>query len=264
MSICADKHNENEPGSVQILRHIKKADTPMQDVRDLMVNILKQYQSMDKIGHSLGVLEKHASFSDHVSWCGLVAKLDQKKDSLDETAKSHLVESLDYLGRLSSSIRQQVVGNIQKMRDRWMYKVLFIDTASIILLVTLIMMGLFWSGFSFNEQQVVAAVQLRPLFFGVTISLSLILAFLLHLFIRRVVIDRMMEQNQGQLLPGMSLSRALQRNTRNRHSIFRPEPVGWNFLQKKRLAAVAAKTDKLRQQMIDVLEQYPSNKKVNE
>ena len=262
MSICADKHNE--PGSLQILRHIKKADTPMQDVRDLMVKILKQYQSMDKIGRSLGVLEKNASFSDHVSWCSLVAKLDQKKETLDEAAKSHLVESLDYLGRLSSSIRQQVVDKIQKVRDRWMYKVLFIDMAALVLLVTVIMLALFWSGMSINDLQVVAALQQRPVFFGLSITLSLVLVYVVHLFVRRRVIENILEKNQGLLLPGMSLSRALKMNARSRHSIFRPEPVGWNFFQRKRLTTVATKVDKLRQQMIDVLEQYPANKKVVE
>jgi len=127
-----------------------------------------------------------------------------------------------------------------------------------------VMLALFWSGMTINDLQLVAVLEQRPLFFGLSITLGIVLAFVTHLFVRRIVIKNILEKNQGLLMPGMSLSRALQLNTRNRHSIFRPEPVGWNFFQKKRLSSTAAKVDKLRQKMVDVIEKYPAHKKVAE
>lgn len=255
MSICSDKQDK-EPGSLQILRHIKKAETPMQDVRDFLINVLKQYQSADKVGRALGVLDKSSSFSDHVSWCSLVAKIDQKKDSLDESGKSNLIESLDYLDKITTSISQNVVNEIQKTRDKWMVNVLLLDLFVIVVMAALAMLMMLWSGVNFSADNLVAVIAYRPVFYTLSAVILISVLFVLHFLFRRRVISGMLEKNQKVLYPGMSMMRALLRNTRARHSIFRPEPVGWNLFQKKRLQHIASRIKVLREQMADVLSHY--------
>jgi len=260
MSICTDKNNDKDPGSLKILRHIKKADTPMHDVRDLMVKILRQYQAVDKVGRSLGVLDKQSSFSDHVSWCSLVGKIDQKKEILDEAGKSQLVETLEYLGSVSDSIGKKVIREIQQLRDKWMRKVLLIDFSVVLLLAALVALMLFWTGVKIDKQMLINVVEIRPIFYTLSTVIVVSLVYLLHQFVRKTVINNMLDKNLGSLMPGMSLSKALLLNTRGRHSVFRPVPVGWNFLQKIRLAKARSKIEKMRQQMIEVLDHYPSKK----
>jgi len=253
MTICSDKAADKMPGSLQIIKHIKKTDTPLVDVRDILIKILKQYQAADKIGISLGVLDKFSSFSDQVSWCPVIAKLDKKKESLDESSKSHLHESLNYLENIVVSFEENTVMEIMKFRDQWMRRVLMVDMLMVAVVIITLATAVFFSGGQFNEVVVMTALSERPLFYALSMVMVLVIGFFLHCVIRKKVINNMLDRNPGSLTPGMSMMRALQKNTRLRHSIFRPTPVGWNLIQKARLNAVVAKVERLKQQLSEVL-----------
>lgn len=255
MTICSDKNTDKTPGSVQIIRHIKKVDTPLLDVRDILVKILKQYQAADKIGVSLGVLDNASSFSDHVSWCPVVAKLDKKKESLDESGQSHLRESLTYLENLVVSFEENVVMEIMKFRDQWMKRVLLFDVLAIVAMALVLAVAVFFSGGELNKTVVISALSERPYFYALVMFMALVAGFLLHCFFRKKVINSILDKNLNSLAPGMSMARALHKNTRFRHSIFRPSPVGWNMFQKIRLNSVVAQVEKLKQQLTEILSQ---------
>ena len=260
MTICSDKAADKTPGSIQIIRHIKKTESPMVDVRDILIKILKQYQAADKIGMSLGVLDKTSSFSDHVSWCPVIAKLDKKKESLDESSQSHLRESLNYLENIVVTFEKNVVMEIMKFRDQWMKRVLLIDFLVVLVIALALAAAVFFSGGQLNEAVVRSALIERPYFYALSLLMALLIGFFLHCFIRKKVITNMLDKNQNSLSPGMSMVRALQKNTRLRHSIFRPTPVGWNVFQKIRLNAVVAQVEKLKQQLSEVLSQNTADK----
>ena len=253
MTICKD----NTASSKQIITHIRKSETPMQDVKSLMLDILKQYLQADKMGSALGVMDKSASFTDAVSWCSIVSRLDHNKDTLDKGSKKHITESLDYLDNLVASFNEKVVFKIQKYRDKWMRRVLLWDLFAISLLLSSIFAVLFWSGKSFSGGIIFEFIQQRPLFSSISIIAVVAVLLLFHFIIRQKVIISMLGKNEEKLPAGMSLHKALTYNSRIQHSIFRPYPVGWSFLQRTRLKSIVAKLADLREQLADVMVSYP-------
>lgn len=259
MSICNDKHGKPST-SRQIFVHVRESETPMRDVRDLMLDILRQYQEADKMGVSLGVMDKSSSFTDAISWCAILGKLDHARDSLDKVSKEHLVKSVDYLDELATSFNEKVVMQIQQCRDKWMKRVLLWDLSVVVLLVLAIVGGIFWSGAGFNSDTFLQSIQQRPFFFGLIAVSGIGLVMGLHYVIRRVVLSNMLEKMEDKLPAGMSLQKALTRNARIQHSIFRPDPVGWNLRQRKRLQAITDILAELREQLSTVLANYPDSK----
>lgn len=253
MTICKD----NTASSDQVIAHIKKSVTPMHDVQKLMLSILKQYQQVDKVGVALGVMDRSASFADSVSWCSIVGKLDHNKDTLDKVSKKQLSESVDYLENLMGSFNEKVVSQIQKYRDKWMRRVLLWDLFVVSLLSVFLLGALFLSGVNVSRDVLFEFVQQRPLFLLLSVITIVAASIQFHFFVRRKVIENMLEKNEDKLPPGMSLLKALIYNSRIQHSIFRPEPVGWTFLQKFRLKSITTKLKGLRLQMTDVLANYP-------
>lgn len=257
MSSCNDKHHDKPSTSHQIFVHVRESETPMRDVRSLMLEILMQYQHADKIASSLGVIDKASSFSDAIPWCAILGKLDHAKDRLDKTSKEQLVKSVDYLDELVSTFHEQVVMSVQRYRDKWMQKVLLWDFLILILMLIVAGGGLFWSGASMDKQVYLEFIQQRPVFFSLVMVSGAVVLMAIHFMIRRMVINRMIEKLEDKLPAGMSLSKALARNARGRHSIFRPDPVGWNFRQRKYLQSIIDKMTGLREQLTAVLENYP-------
>lgn len=258
MKICKD----NIASSDQIIAHVKKSTTPMHDVQKLILNILKQYQQVDKMGAALGVMEKSASFADSISWCSIVGKLDHNKEELDKVSKNQISGSIDYLDNLIVSFNEKVISQIQRYRDKWMRRVLLWDLLVATLLLSSLFGLLFWSGVSVSRGLLFEFFQQRPLFLMLSAIVVISASLQFHFFIRKKVIDKMVEKNEDKLPPGMSLLKALLHNSRIQHSIFRPDPVGWNLLQKNRLRSVASKVKGLREQMIKVLDDYPDFEKV--
>lgn len=256
MSICKDGHHGKASTSRQIYNHVKKTETPMHDVRELMLNVLSQYQKADKIGFSLGVLDKNGSFTDSVSWCSIIGKMDHHKQNLDETSKEQLVKLVGYLDELTNTFDEQVILPIQKYRDRWMMKVILWDLLAFGLLAVAVVGGLYWSGAEFDKAYYLDLIQQRPLFLSLSAIIGVAAFGSFHLFIRRIVKNNMIEAIEEKLPTGMSLIKALTRNTRIRHSIFRPIPVGWSFSQRQRLKAISNMMLLLREQLADVLDNY--------
>lgn len=225
----------------------------MTDVRDLMLDILGQYQKMDKIGFSLGLLDKTSSFSDAVSWCSIIGKLDHNKQTLDKMSQSHLVKIVDYLDELTTTFNEQVVIKIQQYRDLWMKKVLLWDLLLFASLILATVIGFYWTGEGFASNNYIELIKQRPIFLSLIVSLVVIALFVFHFFIRRNVISNILKNLEDTLSPGMSLRNTLNYNTRVRHSIFRPVPVGWNYVQKQRIESISRKIIEIRDKLGDVL-----------
>jgi len=231
----------------------------MHDVRTLMLNILSQYQKADKIGMSLGVLDDKASFTDSVSWCSIVGKMDHHKQSLDKTSKEQLVKLVGYLDELSNTFDERVIQPIQNHRDRWMKKVILWDSMVIVVFAVIIATALFLSGIKLSSTSVLELIQQRPIFFSLAAMASIVAFISLHFFIRRSVIKSILNSLEEKLPMGMSLKKALIRNIRIRHSIFRPNPAGWSSFQRHRLQSISNKALELEVQLADVLSNYTND-----
>jgi len=255
MSLCAD-NNAKEATSRQILKHIRKIETPMHDVRDLMVNIVQQYQQVDKVGYALGLFDKSASFIDSMSWCSIVGKMDHHKDTLNKNNKEHLTKLVSYLSDLTETFEENVVEKIQHYRDIWMKKVLLWDVAIIAILAAIMTLMFYSLNFSLDKNTIYNTLLSRPFFYSI-IVVSVVFAFIvLHTLIRNKVAKKMLDDMNDNLPQGMSLTKSFSNNIKLKYSIFRPTPVGWNFWQQKRIHAVSSNLENLHDKLNTVLISY--------
>ena len=258
MSICTDKHRDKQATSRQIVNHIKKIETPMHDVRDFMVDVVKQYHKADKVAHTLGLFEKKASFIDNVSWCSIVGKMDHHKETLTDSNKKHLTQLVSYLDSLVNTFDEEVIEKIQRHRDIWMRKVLLWDFTALVIALLVIAGGVYAVSGSFDSIRNFQLEYLlqRPFFYAV-ILISLFLSMVVfHFKIRSHVMRSMIDDLDDSLPAGMSLIKALKHNTSIYSSIFRPTPVGWGFFQKRKLTSISEKMDALQDQLGAVLLTY--------
>ncbi len=255
MNICSDNHQEKNKSSTsgQLYRHVKDSETTMHDVRDLMLDILAQYQKVDKVGLSLGVLDKISSFTDSVSWCAVIGKLDHHKQNLDKMSQEQLVKLVDYLETLVTSFDEKVILKIQQYRDLWMKKVLLWDGVVLTFVMVALAAGLYGFGAGLAVSDYIGFIKQRPFFFLLMACTGLVTLSLIHFIIRRRVLNNIISGIDDELSPGMNLVKALNLNARIRYSIFRPVPVGWNFLQRQRLASVMQSLTGIRDKLAVVL-----------
>lgn len=256
MNICSDKNAT----SSQIVRHIENIDTPMLDVRQLMVDIAKQYQKMDKLGMALGLFDKGASFIDNVSWCSVVGKMDHHKKNLGQSGKKQLTQLVEYLDDLVNTFNDSVISKIQQVRDKWMTQVLLVDIFALIAFATIIAASVYGMDVTLNPDIMLEYIKQRPAFYSFVSITLLVFLLSFHFTIRRIVLQKLLDKLDDKLPVGMSLSKALSKNTGISHSIFRPEPVGWNMYQQKRLELISNKLQLLRDKLSVVLENHSEEK----
>lgn len=255
MNICSDK----DATSRQIIKHIKKIETPMHDVRELMIDIVTQYQKMDKLAYALGVFDTRASFIDSLSWCSIVGKMDHHKQSLGKSGRDQLAGLLNYLDELTDSFSEAVISKIQHYRDRWMRQVLFVNFITLAVVASIFVAGLYATGIGLDKALFIESIQQRP-FFYILFSIALLLSlFIFHFIIRRIILRSLLDKLDDKLPKGMSLSKALTNNARARHSIFRPNPVGWNYYQEKIMVSILDDLTLLREKLGTVLAGYSEN-----
>lgn len=249
MSICNEKYQDKPSTSRQIFSHVKKSKTQMHDVRNLLLDILEQYQKADKLGLALGVIDKTGSFSDAVSWCSIIGRLDKNKESLDEVSKQHLVTSVEHLENMVKTFEGTVVSKIQKCRDKWMLTVLLLDALLIGSVFFVSYFWVLWSGVNVDGLFLSGFIQERPVFSAIFASAVVMIFLKMHFLFRDMAVSKILIKNKGLLPLGMSMLNALKINVKKRHSIFRPNPVGWGIVQKSRLKSIEAKMSELHSRL---------------
>ena len=254
------KQHDKKSTSAQIISHIKNLETPMLDVRDLMLDIAKQYQQADKIGYALGLFDKSSSFIDSLSWCSIIGKMDHKKEALNKVNKEQLTELIDNLDNLTINFKENILDNIQHYRDKWMLRVLAWDFIGLSLFVGIIYYLVYTLGLSIDETSSYSFVLERPIFFTFSIISVVGFIYAMHFVIRNLVINNLLNNMNDTLPKGLSLSGSLKVNSRSIYSIFRPNPAGWNMLQKNRLKKITEHMEHLRDSLSIVLLQYPESK----
>lgn len=157
-----------------------------------------------------------------------------------DSAKLEEVELKDISKTIFQSYNQlenELVPQLQKLRNNWMLEVLLIEFVFLSLL-TLAVAGIthiqgVWdlSHISFSLQPVLYE---RPIFSLLT-GVFLFVGFVwIHFSIRYFVAEQFVRKLRKEVSE-FDLVNAFLKNTRMRHSIFRPDIIGWGWLSRKSL-----------------------------
>ncbi len=154
---------------------------------------------------------------------------------------------------LSNQVEQQAVPQIQMAMKRWKKRVIITDFVVfipiIIGLIALSVMAGYWQGFTFNPPWLSAVTENKWLGVG-AIVLALLLAFLLHQFIRSKLVNGIAKKLGTDDSFG-NVATAFRRNTRWWRSIFKTNPVGWSNKTRQKLDGIRSDIDQFVQTLND-------------
>jgi len=171
--------------------------------------------------------------------------LDEIKSRMSEVSVERVYRIIGALENMANQIESQAIPKINEARDSWMKKVLLFDAIAYGVILALLawgsVQGGYWTGGSFAAPEWLSGLSDRPALLVILIIAVLGIAAVIHFFIRKRVarsIARRLSRVEG---PG-NIAAAFMKNTRWRHSIFRPFAVGWtrgsrNIIEKVRVAS---------------------------
>ena len=217
-------NNENLMTSIQVKRQLKSLDTEQPEIINRLLSFVEQFQRLDKIAKSMGLIKKDFSFVNRVSWDSVFSAL-----AASENLENKLKDISEVILNSSKQLENEVVPQLQRIRNSWMLKVILIEfvTLSLLALVTAGLtheLGL-WdiSSISFSVQPFLYD---RPIFslltFIVLCAVFIIMHFSVRNFVARRIVRKLTKENSEFDLVGAFL-----KNTGFIHSVFRPDVVGF-------------------------------------
>jgi len=218
--------------SVQVKRHLNTIDTKHSDIKHSLLNLVEQFQCLDNIAKSIGLVKDGFSFVNRVAWKTVLSNLEKPENNLDEVKVQDI---LDIVSRSSEQLENELVPQLQKWRNNWMLEVILIEFVFFSLLTLAVagvthVQGLWsFSNFSFSVQPFLYE---RPVF-SLLAAIFLFVSFVrTHFNIRHFVANQIVKKLSKETSE-FDLVGAFLKSTRMQHSIFRPDIVGWNWLTKK-------------------------------
>jgi len=171
--------------------------------------------------------------------------LDEIKSRMSEVSVERVYRIIGALENTANQIEQQAIPKINEARNSWMKRVLIFEAIIFTLIAALLVWGSFEAGYwmedGFTPPDWLINLADRPLLLAVIVLGLLGLWGVIHFFIRNKVAKRIARRLSRVEGPG-SIAAAFLKNTRWRHSIFRPLTVGWtrgsrNLIEKVRTAS---------------------------
>jgi len=207
----------NEVQNLKIDQEILNQEQPK------LSTILSAFRSLDKVCYRLGLLNTETSLASGINW-----------NSKDETKDLSVV--LKQLDTTRDEIEQQIV-KLKKMMTKRCLTILSWEFIVIFILSSSLLIGSYFAGYW--VENIFAPPWLnellsRPILIMVTIFLVLISFIILHYSLRdhiAIKIAKLVSKSNSKF----TLAKAFLINSRFLHSIFRPEPVGLGFINRKRL-----------------------------
>ncbi|GMR16086.1 MAG: hypothetical protein BMS9Abin31_0391 [Gammaproteobacteria bacterium] len=232
MSITND---ENLMTSGQVKRQLKSISTDKSDIKHSLLNLVEQFQCLDHIAESIGLVKEGFSFVNCVSWKTILSKL--ATSSKDEAEEIKLKDISETISQSSNQLENEIVPQLQRLRNNWMIEVILIEFV-VLGLVGLAIAGVthvlgLWSlsNISFSVQPFLYE---RPVFSLLTVFVLFISFFAMHFstrgFVAGQIVRKLNKENSE-----FDLASAFLKNTRVQHSIFRPDIIGWGWINRKRL-----------------------------
>ena len=225
-------NNQNLMTSIQVKRQLKSIDTKQSDIKNSLLNFIEQFQCLDQIAKSMGLIKKGFSFVNRVSWDGILSAL-----AASENIENKLKDINEIILNSSEQIENEIVPQLQRLRNNWMLEVILIECV-ILGLLGLMTAGIthvlgVWSlsSISFSVQPLLYE---RPIFsfitFFVLFTAFVGMHFSVRGFVARKTVRELKKENSEFDLVGAFL-----KNTGFIHSIFRPDIVGFGWINRNRL-----------------------------
>ena len=234
MSVTSDK---NFITSSQVKKQLKSIQTDKPDIKHRLLKLIEQFQCLDHIAESIGLVKEGFSFISRVSWKTVITNLENKESTSEDIKLKDIVETIS---KSTEQLENELVPELQKLRNNWMFDVILIEFVLLGLLTLIIagvthIQGLWsWSNFSISIQPFLYE---RPVFSLLVVVLLLVSFVILHFKIRGFVAKQIVSKI-NQTSSEFDLAGAFLKNTRIQHSIFRPDIIGWNWLSRKCLSKI--------------------------
>lgn len=221
--------------SVQVKRRLKSIDTDKHEIKSSLLKVVEQFQCLDHIARSIGLVKEGFSFAKRVSWQPVLSMLNMAEDDENVKEATNLQYISETFSTSSDQLENELVPQLQKWRNDWMLQVVLIEFVFLGLLSLAIagvthIQGL-WSfaNISISFQPLFYE---RPVFSLITGVLLFISFAWIHFSIRNFVAEQfVMKLNENN--SEFDLAAAFLKNTRIQHSIFRPDIIGWGWLNRK-------------------------------
>ncbi|RMG57888.1 MAG: dynamin family protein [Gammaproteobacteria bacterium] len=182
-------------------------------------------------------------------------------ERMSEVSVERLYRIIGALENIANEIERTAVPMIKTAQDRWMKQTLLWDAVIYLLLAA----GAGWFGYTrgwFSSLDV-AVLEQRPMLAGLTAVGILALLVLIHFGVRGWVARRIARNLPTRESFG-NVAQAFLRNTRWRHSIFRPRPVGWHLFSRRLIERIRASADDYIQRLNDRFANPSGHEKVQE
>ena len=228
-------NNENLMTCVQVKRKLKSIDTEQSDIKIRLIDLVEQFQCLDRVANSIGLVKEGFSFVNRVSWENVLSKLGRTDKNKDELEEVKIKDILGVISQSSDQLENELIPQLQKWRNSWMLEVILIEFVFFILL-GLIIAGITHTLGLWNMSNINISFQPflyeRPVFSLIVLIISFICFVSLHFKIRNFVAKRLaIKLNKKS--SEFDLAAAFLKNTRMQHSIFRPDIIGWGWLGRK-------------------------------
>ena len=228
----SDENDTNLMTSVQVKRQLQSINTDKPDIKNGLLNVVERFQCLDHIAKSIGLIKEGFSFVNRVSWKTVLSKLEKTDDESEDIKLNDIIETIS---QSSDQLENELIPQLQKVRNNWMIKVILIEFVFLGLLSLAIagithVQGL-WSlsNFSISLQPFLYERPAFSLIIGVLLLISFIM---LHFNIRDFVAGQLVRKLNKESSE-FDLAGAFIKNTRIQHSIFRPDIIGWGWLSRK-------------------------------
>ena len=225
-------NNENLMTSIQVKKQLKSIDTEQPDMKNSLLDFIGQFQYLDKIAKSMGLIKKDFSFANRVSWDSVLSAL-----AASENVENKLKDINEVISSSSKQLENEIIPQLQRIRNRWMLNVILIE------FVILVFLGLVTAGLThvlgiWNMSSISFSVQPllydRPIFSFLTFFVLLSCFFVMHFNIRNFVARQTVRELKKESSE-FDLVGAFLKNTVFIHSIFRPDIVGFGWVNRNRL-----------------------------
>lgn len=232
----SNTNNTNLMTITQIKNQLNVVSDEKQDIKSSLLNIIEQFQCLDHIAKSIGLIKEGFTFVNRVSWKDVLSKLEQPIDSKNENdiEMNYIIEAVL---ESSDQLEHELIPQLQKLRNNWMTEVILIEFV-IVGLLGLVTAGVthllgVWSlsNVSFSLQLLIYE---RPIFSLLTVFIFCIGFAGMHFGIRGFVARKIIRELKKEISE-FDLAGAFLKNTGFIHSIFRPDIVGFGRLNRNRL-----------------------------
>lgn len=221
--------------SVQVKRQLKSVHTDKPEIKNSLLKVIEQFQCLDHIAKSTGLVKEDFSFANRISWDTVLSKLEHAEKNENVSEEIKLGDMIEIISQLSSQLKKELIPQLQKWRNIWMAAVILIELVFAGLLSLLVINVTHVQGV-WSLSNIAISFQSffyqRPVFSLIAGILLFISFFMMHFSLRNFVAG----QFAGKLNEKSSefdLAGAFLKNTRIQHSIFRPGIIGWNWLNRK-------------------------------